>query len=101
MCILFYVYPKSSVIFWDMWPNIVKLENNFVMSLLVLWTFILQCSTKTHQFRSIPITCNGFTPFQQLIIQHTELVLPNVEHNLGAVKIRSGRRFRGISGHSP
>ena len=55
---------------------------------LVLWTFRLQRSAQTHQLRSIPIPCDGFTRFQQLIIHHTELVSPNAEHSLGIVNIR-------------
>ena len=52
-----------------------------------------------HQLHSIPIPCDGFTWFQQLIIHHTELVPPNAEHNLGNVNIRSGRRLGGL--HRP
>ena len=52
------------------------------------------------QLPSIPIPCNGFTRFQQLIIHHTQLVPLNAEHNLGTVNIRSGRRHEGMSGHS-
>ena len=66
------------------------LEDNFVVSLLVLWPFFLQCSAQSHQFRSIPIPCDDFTRFQQFIIHHTEMVPPNAEHNLGTVNIRSG-----------
>ena len=51
-----------------MWPNIVMLEDNFVVPLLVLWPLLLQCSVQTHQLRSILIPCNGFTQIQQLII---------------------------------
>ena len=77
------------------------LEDNFVVSLLVLWPFHLECSTQTYQLRSISISCDGFTRFQKLIIHHTELIPPNAEHNLGTVNIRSGRRREGMSGHSP
>ena len=70
----------------DMWPSIVMLEDNFVVSLLVLQPFHLKCSAQTHQLRSIPIPCDGFSWFQQLIIHHTELVSRNVEHNLGTVR---------------
>ena len=41
------------------------LENNFVVSLLVLWPFLLQCSAQMHQLRLIPIPCDGFTRFEQ------------------------------------
>ena len=60
------------------------------MSLLVMWPF-LQCSAQTHQLHSIPIPCNGFTRFQQLITHYTELVPSNAEHNLDTVNIQSGR----------
>ena len=73
----------------------------FVLSLLVLWPFLLQCSAQTHQLPLIPICCDGFTRFQQLIIHHTKLVPPNAEHNFGTVNIRSGRRRGGMSGYSP
>ena len=62
------------------------LEDNFVVSLLVLLTFFLQCLAQTHQLRSIPIS---YDIFQQFIIHHTELVLPNAEHNPGTMNIRS------------
>ena len=35
-----------------MWPSIVMLEDNFVVSLLVLWQFLLQCSAQTHRVTS-------------------------------------------------
>ena len=76
----------------DMSPSIVMMEDNFVVSLLVLWPFLLQCSAQTYQLCSIPIPCDDFTWFQQLITHHTELVPPNAEHNLGTVNIRSGRQ---------
>ena len=85
----------------DMWPNIVMLEDNFVVSLLILWPFLLQCSAQTYQLRSIPIPYDDFTRFQQLIIHRVELVLLNAEHNLGTVNIRSGRQREGMSGYSP
>ena len=85
----------------DMWRTIVMLENNFVVSLSVLWPFLLQCSAHTHQLRSIPIPCDGFTRFQQFIIHHTELFPPNTEHNFGTVNIRSGRWCGDMSGHYP
>ena len=85
----------------DMWPSIVMLEDNFVVSLWVLWPFLLQGSAQTHKLHPIPVPCNGFTRFQKLIIHHTELVVPNIEHNLGTVNIRSVRRREGMSGHSP
>ena len=60
------------------------LEDNFVVFLLVLWPFLLQCSAQTHQLRSKPISCDGFTWNQQLIIHHTEPVAQNdVEARLG------------------
>ena len=71
------------------------------MSILVLWPILLQCMAQTHQLRSIPTPCYGFTRFQQLIIHHPELVPLNAEHNLGTVNIRSGRRRGGMSEHSP
>ena len=77
------------------------LEDNFVVSLLVLWLFLLQCSAQTHQLRLIPIPRNGCTRFQQFIIHHTELVPSNAEQNLGTVNIRSGHRRGGLLGHSP
>ena len=46
---------------WDMWPSIFMLEDNFVVYLLVPWPFLLQCSAQTHQLRSIPTPCDGFT----------------------------------------
>ena len=36
---------------------------NFIMSLVVLWPFVFQCSVQTHQLRSIPITCDCFSRF--------------------------------------
>ena len=56
----------------------------------------LSSSAQTHQLRFIPIPCDGFTRFQQLIIDHTELAPPNLEHNLRTVNIPSGRRRVGI-----
>ena len=82
-------------------PSIIMLEDNFFVSLLLMWPFLHQCSASTYQLRSIPIPYDGFTRFQQLIIHHTEMVPPNAEHNLGTVKIWSGRRRGGMSGHSP
>ena len=79
-------------------PQRCCLEDNFVVSLLVLWSFLIQCSAQTHQLRSIPIPCDGFTWFQQLIIHQTELVPSNVEENLGTVSIRSGHRRKACSG---
>ena len=73
------------------------LEDNFVVSLLVLWQFLLQCSTQTHQLRSISIPYDGFTWLQQLII---ELLPPNSENNLSTMSIRSGLECGGISGNS-
>ena len=74
------------------------LGDHFVVSRLVLWPFLLQCSGQTHQLRSILIPGDRFTRFHQLIIHHTELVPPNAERNLGTVNIRSGRQLGGISG---
>ena len=62
------------------------LENNFVVSLLVLLLFLLQISAQMHQLRSIPILCDGFTWFQQLIMHHPDLVPSNAEHNLSVVR---------------
>ena len=84
----------------DMLTSIFILKDNFIVSLLVLWPFLLQCSAQTHQRRSMPISCDGFTRFQQLIIHHTELVPPNVENNLSTVNIRSGCRRGDMSRHS-
>ena len=75
--------------------------DNFIVSLLVLWSFLLQCSGQTHQLRSIPIPYDGFTRFKQIIIHHTEQVPSNAEHNLGTVNIRCGHRRGGMSEHSP
>ena len=55
------VFPSMSC---DMWPGVVMLEDNFYMSLLVLWPFLLQYSAQTHQLSSILIPCDGFTRFQ-------------------------------------
>ena len=74
-----------------MWPSIVMLEDNFVLSLLVLRPFLLQCPPSTHQLRSMLILCDGFTRFQQLIIHHIDLLPLNAEHNLGIVNIWSDR----------
>ena len=86
---------------YDMWPSIVVLEDNFVVSFLVLWPCLLQCWDQTHQLRLIPIPYHGFTRFQQLIIDHTELVPPNSEPDLGIVKIRSARRRGSMTRHFP
>ena len=94
----FQVYLERSC---DVWPSIVVLEDDFVVSLLVLSPFVLQFSAQMHQLRSILIPCDGSTRFQKLIIHHTELVPLNAEHNLGTVNIRSGCRRRGMSRHSP
>jgi len=72
----------------DMRSSIVMLENYFVMSLFVLWPFLLRCSAQTHQLKSIPISCNGFVRLEQLVIHDTLLIPPNTEHNLGAMDIR-------------
>ena len=76
------------------------LEDNFVVSLLALWPFLLQRSAQTHQLRLIPIMCDGYTRFQQIILHHIELAPLNAERNLGTVNIRSGRQNGGMSGHS-
>ena len=85
----------------DMSPTIVMLEDNFAVSLLVLWPFLLQWSAQMYQLHSILIPYDGFTWFLQIIIHHTELVPPNAEHNLDIVNIGSGHRRWCVSGHSP
>ena len=65
-----------------MWSSIVIFEDNFVVFFLVLWPFLLQFLVQTHKLRSIPIPCDGFTRFQQLIIQRTELGPPNADYNI-------------------
>ena len=83
-----------------MWPSIVILEDNFVLSLFVLWLFLPQCSVQTHQLRSILTPCNGFTRFEQLTIYHMGLLPPNSEHNLGTVNIWSGVEAEACPGIS-
>jgi len=39
------------------------LQNHFIVSLVVLWPFVFQCSAQTHQLRSIPIAYDCFSRF--------------------------------------
>ena len=61
----------------------------------MLLSIFIQFLDQTHQLRSTPIPCHGFTWFKQLIIQHTKLVPPNALHNFGFLNCdyRSGPIF--------
>ena len=54
-----------------------------------------------HQLRSILFLSDGFVRFQQLIINNTDLVSPNTQHNLRSVNIRPSRRRRSMTEQSP
>ncbi|KYN16062.1 hypothetical protein ALC57_11692 [Trachymyrmex cornetzi] len=49
--------------FRNMGSSIVMLQNHFIVSLVVLRSFVFQCSAQTHQLHSIPIACDCFSRF--------------------------------------
>ena len=49
--------------FRNMESSIVMLQNHFIVSLVVLLSFVFQCSAQTHQLRSIPIAYDCFNRF--------------------------------------